>query len=99
MPTDRYFEKYPPFPLDIPVVNLQCLSYTKLLTDDVSESARLFQVSQETGFFLLNLKGSDEGETMLTHAETAFDLNEQIHQIEKDELQKYAFKPPADLLG
>lgn len=99
MPTDRYFERYPPFPSDVSVVNLNCLSFTKLLANDALESRKLFQACQETGFFLINLKGSDEGETMLTHAETAFDLNERIHQVEKVELQKYAFKPPADLLG
>lgn len=99
MPTNRYFEKYPPFPSDVPVVDLKCLSFTKLLANDASESGKLFQASQETGFFLIDLKGSEEGEAMLKHAETAFDFNEQIHQIEKDELVKYAFKPPANLFG
>ena len=36
---------------------------------------------------------------MLKHAEIAFDFNEQIHQIEKDEMLKYAFKPPTNLFG
>ena len=99
MPTKEYFEKYPPFPSDVPVVDLKCLSFTKLLANDASESEKLFQASQETGFFLIDLKGSEKGEAMLKHAKTAFDFNEQIHQIEKDEMAKYAFKPPTNLFG
>lgn len=99
MPTEEYFARYPPFPSDVPVAPLECLSFKKLLARDAHDCARLFQACQDTGFFLLNLRGTEEGEIMLKHAETAFTLTEQIHKLDQDELKRYAFKPPADLFG
>lgn len=99
MPTEEHFAKYPPFPSDVPVVQLECLSFTKLLAGDEAESERLFEACQHTGFFLLNLRGTAEGETMLKHAAKAFKLTEQIHELDQDELKKYAYRPPADLFG
>ncbi|KAL8658847.1 MAG: hypothetical protein Q9226_000737 [Calogaya cf. arnoldii] len=99
MPTEEYFARFPPFPSDVPVVQLECLSFTKLLANDTAERQRLFQACQDIGFFLVNLRGTDEGETMLKHAERAFKLTEQIHKLDQDELKQYAFKPPADLFG
>lgn len=99
MPTKEYFARHPPFPSDVPVVQLECLSFTKIFARDAAECERLFQACQDIGFFLLNLRGTEEGETMLKHAETAFTLTEQIHELDQDELKRYAFKPPADLFG
>ena len=99
MPTTEFFDRYPPFPNEIPVIDLECLNLTKLLADDAAESAKLFQAAQDTGFFLINLQGCEEGESMLRHAEKAFDLSRQIHDLEYEELKKYAFKPPASLYG
>ena len=64
MPTADYFSKCVPFPSDQPIFDLECLSYTKLKANDVLESAKLYQASQDCGFFLLNLRGSEEGEQM-----------------------------------
>ncbi|KAL8888830.1 MAG: hypothetical protein Q9192_006113 [Flavoplaca navasiana] len=99
MPTREFFARNPPFPSDVPVIELECLSFTKLLANDAAECQRLFQACQYIGFFLVNLRGSDEGETMLKHAERAFDLTEQIHRVDQDTLKRYSFKPPADLFG
>ncbi|KAL8702768.1 MAG: hypothetical protein Q9201_004069 [Fulgogasparrea decipioides] len=99
MPTSQYFARYPPFPTNVPVIDLECLSFTKLVANDASESDKLFQAAQDTGFFLLNLRGSEEGESMLKHAESAFALSEKIHEFEHEELKEYAFKPPANLFG
>ena len=99
MPTEEYFARYPPFPSDAPVAQLECLSLKKLLAHDAAECARLFQACQDTGFFLVNLRGTEEGEIMLKHAEMAFTLSEQIHQLDQEELKRYAFKPPANLFG
>ncbi|KAL8668765.1 MAG: hypothetical protein Q9168_006623, partial [Polycauliona sp. 1 TL-2023] len=99
MPTERYFRKYPPFSSNVPVIDLACLSYTQLLANDEAESLKMFEACQNTGFFLINLAGSEEGDLMLKHAETAFDLNEQIHDLQMDELRQYPFKPPGSLYG
>ena len=98
MPTIKYFEKYPAFPTDVPVVDLRSLSLRKLMAEDKSESNRLFEASKEVGFFLVHLKDSAEGEDMLRHAELAFDLNEKLFETYQGELMKYAVDPP-DLMG
>ena len=99
MPTEKYFAKYPPFPSNVPVLDLEYLSFTKLLANDANESKKLFKASQDTGFFLIDLQGSEEGDTMLEYAQMAFTLTEKIHELEEDELKRFAFKPPTDLFG
>lgn len=99
MPTLDRFNELPPFPNNVPIADLRCLSFNKLLADETSESEQLFESCREIGFFLVDLKGSSEGENMLKHAETAFDLNKQILELDQEELTKHAFKPPASLFG
>ena len=99
MPTVDHFNKYPPFPTDIPVADLRCLSFSKLLTDEQSESEQLFQSCREIGFFVVDLRGTSEGEAMLKHAETAFDLNKKIHELDQEELNKHALQPSVSLFG
>ncbi|KAL8947580.1 MAG: hypothetical protein Q9222_006158, partial [Ikaeria aurantiellina] len=99
MPTQKQFNKVPPFPSDVPVIDLERLGFAKLLANDHNESQKLFEACRETGFFLIDLRGCDEGKTMLKHAETAFNLSEKIHKIDEDELKRYNYNPPADLFG
>lgn len=99
MPTTDYFNRFPPFPNDIPIARLPRVSFGKLLADDAAESEQLFRACRENGFFLVDLRGSGEGETMLKDAETAFDLSEKIFEIDQQELAKDAFKPPTSLFG
>lgn len=99
MPTVDNFNRYPPFPTGVPVADLRCLSFSELLADEESESERLFQSCRETGFFLVDLRGTSEGETMLKHAEIAFDLDKKIHELDQEELAKHAIQPPGSLFG
>ena len=99
MPTVDHFNKYPPFPASVPIADLRCLSFSKLLADEESESERLFQSCRETGFFLVDLRGTTEGETMLKHAEIAFDLNKKIFELDQEELNKHALQHSVSLFG
>lgn len=76
MPEATVFNKYPPFPADAPVVDLVCVSLSKLFAADGSESKQLFQACQNTGFFLLDLTNAPQGEALLQHVEKLFNLNE-----------------------
>lgn len=96
---ESYFNRVPAFPRDVPTIDLRCLSYTKLIAGIDSESEQLFQSCKENGFFLLDLKGSDEGDKMLEHAAFAFKLNEELMKAGKGELERYAYKPPENLFG
>ena len=99
MPTVDHFNKYPSFPTDVPVADLRCFSFSKLLADEESESERLFQSCRETGFFLVDLRGTSEGETMLKHAEIAFDLNKKIFELDQEELNKHAIQQCVSFFG
>lgn len=92
MPTEQIFTRYPPFPSEIPSIDLERLSSDKLMKNDAIKSKKLFKASQDTIFFLVDLKGSKHGETMFKHAKNASGLNKQIHELEQAELKLYAFK-------
>ena len=99
MPTIDHFNMYPPFPTGVPVADLRLLSFSKLLADEESESEQLFRSCRETGFFSVDLRGTSEGETMLKHAEMAFELNKKIFDLDQEELNKHAVKPRESLFG
>jgi hypothetical protein len=99
MPTERYFNKFPPFPSDVPVAKLPRLSYAKLLARDEAESVALFNASRGSGFFLVDFNTCPEGQKFLEHAERMFEINEQVNALEQDELMKYAYRPPHHLFG
>jgi hypothetical protein len=99
MPTQQHFDKYPSFPREISAAKLPCLSFSKLLGHEESESDALFEACRAVGFFLLDFKGCVEGEAFLRKAETMFDLNEEVNAMDVNELMKYAYKPPHSLFG
>ena len=99
MPTPKYFDRYPAFPKDVPVIDLPRISLARLLAEDEAQSAKLFRASKETGFLLLDLRGSGEGETMLKDAEATFDLSEKVFEIDQAELMKHAFTIPGGIFG
>ncbi|MCJ1250985.1 hypothetical protein MMC30_008215 [Trapelia coarctata] len=99
MPTAKYFNRYPDFPSDVATANLPRISLGKLTGNDDSESSKLFQACKTSGFFLLDLSGSSEGETALKDAEAVFDLGQEILDLKQEELMKYLYRPPESLFG
>ncbi|CZR59440.1 related to gibberellin 20-oxidase [Phialocephala subalpina] len=99
MPTKAYFDKYPPFPDDIPVAQLTRIHLSKLLANEKTESDAFFSASRKLGFFLLDFEGSEEGEAFLKNAEIMFDINKEVNETDVDEMMKYAYRPPHSLFG
>ncbi|KIX09251.1 uncharacterized protein Z518_00330 [Rhinocladiella mackenziei CBS 650.93] len=104
MPTSRFFDKIPPFPDEVPVADIPTISLPELIEESrrlkerpVSET--LFKACQLYGFFLLELEGSREGETLLKDAETMFDLSTELFALGDEVLERYAYQPPKNLLG
>ncbi|GKZ22391.1 hypothetical protein AbraIFM66951_011559 [Aspergillus brasiliensis] len=58
MPTSKYFDRFPPFPSNLPVIRLEKISLEALKDNRKDEVERLFEACQKWGFFLLDLKGS-----------------------------------------
>ncbi|KAM0149819.1 hypothetical protein ACHAQE_003895 [Botrytis cinerea] len=97
MPTSTYFDKYPPFPSNIPVANVPIFSFLKLAVNDEHESFALFEASRHIGFFQLDFTGCSFGDQFLKNTETMFNLNAELYALSKTELNKYAYSPPVSL--
>ncbi|KAI0378873.1 putative oxidoreductase [Hypomontagnella monticulosa] len=80
---------YPPFPPDIPTVELQTISLTKLLAGDAVEQNRVFSACVGRGFFYLDLGGCQVGETIRNGAEQIALVGERVFQLPLDEKLKY----------
>lgn len=83
----------PAFPTDVPTAKLNKLYLSKLIQNDGMESARMFESCKTSGFFLLDLTGCDEGETMLSKVERLFGMAEELYDLALEEKQEYALKP------
>lgn len=99
MPTAKYFDACPPFPADAPVAPFAKVSLERLKSKDAEETRRLFHACREWGFFLLDLRGSQQGDELLQSAEKMHDLAGETFALDQDALDKFAFNPPKDLIG
>ena len=93
MPTAECFAKVPPFPNDVPTVELQRLELRKLLSGDETESKALFESCAGLGFFLLDLRGCSDGETLLKETEAGFNISREFYALSDEEKAKFPLLP------
>ena len=93
MPTLECFNKVPPFPNDVPTVELQRLKLSKLLSGHEAESKVLFDGCTGPGFFLLDLRGCTEGETLLKETEAVFDISQEFYALSDEEKSRFPLLP------
>ena len=93
MPTPECFAKVPPFPNDVPTVDLQRLELSKLLSGDETVSKALFEACASLGFFLLDLRGCAEGETLLKETEAGFNTSQEFFALSDEEKSKFPLLP------
>lgn len=89
---DYWDQSYPPFPSDVPTAKLSKLQLQKLVSANEEESQKLFESCQTSGFFLLDLQGSPEGDTMLRDVGEMFKLAGSLFAIDTDTKMKYGFR-------
>lgn len=94
MPTAGRINSQPPFPNNVPTCDLSKLSYGRLLAKDQAESDKLFRACKETGFFLIDLQSTAEGENLLKDAEGVLQLDCEMGALSNLEKSQYASKPP-----
>lgn len=99
MPTSRYFDQCPPFPKDVPVLEIPQISFQQLQYGNHETILSMFEACREYGFFLLDLNHSAEGATLLQDAENMFELTTETFAAGSETLEKYAYDPPRDLTG
>ncbi|KAI1077961.1 putative oxidoreductase [Whalleya microplaca] len=81
--------QYPPFPDNVPTVELQTISLAKLLNSDAAEQDRVFDICKGRGFFYLELGGCDAGEVILRGADDIVLVGEEVFKLPVDEKMKY----------
>ena len=99
MPYPEHFAEYPPFPDDVPVVNIPKISLAKLASEDEYEIDALYEACKEYGFFFLDLLSSSAGQQLLNNAVNMFEVSKTTLGLDKATLDKYACTPPKSLNG
>lgn len=80
---------YPPFPNELPAVELVTLSLKKLTDNDETEENRAFEAFKTRGFAYLDLLGTEDGDTIVKGADDICRVAEQIFRLDTDEKRKY----------
>ena len=81
----------PEFPDDVPTAPLVTIPLTKLFAGDKDEHARLFSASKALGFFYLDMRGNDQGESLLQDRDAMFALMEEFYALPEEERAKCDF--------
>ena len=89
MPTAECFAQVPPFPNDVRTVELRRLQLGMLLADDESGSKALFEACAGLGFFLLDLRGCDDGDSLLRETEAGFEISREFYASGDDEKSRF----------
>jgi isopenicillin N synthase-like dioxygenase len=82
---------HPEFPSDVPTAQLRKVNLQKLTSGDVEESKKLFE-SCRSGFFFLDLQGSQNGETLLGDVDIIFKLAKSVFDLDEESKQKHFLK-------
>ena len=88
--TPSSLTKYPPFPNDVPTAQLSKVSLRKLMSADDAESDVLYESCKTSGFFLLDMTATPEGEDILQDVAKAFDMAETLFEMATEEKMKYS---------
>lgn len=86
---------YPPFPHDVPCIELQTFSVSSLEKGDPITEEKLFEACKAQGFFFLDLKNSQhEASSMPQDAEELARVMEEISKLPVEEKEKFSVGPP-----
>ncbi|KAJ9234295.1 hypothetical protein DTO169E5_6639 [Paecilomyces variotii] len=99
MASAENFDGLPPFPDDVPTAPLLRLSLEKLLQRDSGEIKRFSEACEEIGFFYLDFRDSQRGESILQDADRLFKVGEQLFELDLEEKQKYDFSKENSYFG
>jgi hypothetical protein len=79
-----------PFPENLPVIELEKISFAKLLNNDEAEAHRVFEICTREGFFYLDLMDHPKGIKLMEAASLACRTGkESLGSISMEEKRKY----------
>lgn len=98
-PSDQDCTELPPFPEDVPIAPLVCLSLKKLLVHDHSETQRLMQACETLEFFYLDLQDAGPSSTILNDVDQLFQITVELFKLPLEEKRKYDFSGQRSYFG
>jgi hypothetical protein len=100
---DLTFPGLLPFPKDIPTAPLLRISLAKLLSNDASETNKVWRASRDLGFFYLDLRNAEStsisGPSLLSDIDALFSLGEALFALPTPEKQKFDFVDKGSYFG
>jgi isopenicillin N synthase-like dioxygenase len=99
MASPKLFESAPAFPDNVPTVDLPIISLEKLSTGDDESARAMLAACQSLGFFLLDLRGSSNGDALSKEIDEMFDVAKETLSLPLEEKEKYLHNIPKSFLG
>lgn len=84
--------QYPPFPADLPILDMQTISLAKILKDDGTEKARMLDICKSNGFFYIDFSNTPAA-AMVDQAERIGKLAQETFALPVEEKSKFPFQP------
>jgi isopenicillin N synthase-like dioxygenase len=99
MASESEFASVPPWPSDVPTLELPRVSLQELRAHDPHEEAQLFNSCRQLGFFLLDLSNDDVGNKLMAEISEVLQITREFYAQTDDAKLAYAVNPPERLLG
>lgn len=88
MASAKKFESIPPFPEDLPTIEIPAVPLGGLLSGDPAVATNIFNACKDIGFFLVDLSNDETGQKITSEVDQIFDLAKDTmtssEQVKKD---------------
>lgn len=79
----------PPFPSDLPVKDLECVSFAGLRNNSAAEKEKIYSACTADGFFLLDLTDCEQGRKFISIVDDMFALQEKFFDLDLEVKMQY----------
>ena len=84
---------------DIPTMPMYTISLGDLRAEDERTARTMFTACQELGFFLLDLRQDELGESMIQEIDSLFDVGKDMMSLPEDIKEQYLYNILQSFLG
>jgi isopenicillin N synthase-like dioxygenase len=99
MASAKLFETIPAFPDDVPTAPMHTISLAELSAGNKSVANDVLAACQELGFFLLDLRGDQLGESVIKEVDELFEAGKDIMNLPDEVKDNFQHDPPRSFLG
>lgn len=99
MASEKLFENIAPFPDEAPTVPLYTIPLAGLRSSDGTVARNTLTACRELGFFLLDLREDELGDSLVKEIDQIFGLGKDLLNLPHDVKEQYLNDAPKSLLG